>query len=78
MDDILTTAKNISELEARLKNLLSIKRPKNMKLALSKFQIGSHVVYGGTVLEASKQRGDDERSVYIYPTQEKLDAFLNF
>ena len=53
-------------------------RAKNMKLALSKFQIGSIVVYEGTVLEASKQRGDDRRSAYISPTTEKLESFLNF
>ena len=33
---------------------------------------------GCTVLEASKQMGDSDLSVYISPTQEILDVFLDF
>ena len=57
VDDILTTAKNISELEIRLKNLLSICRAKNMKLAPSKFQIGSRWVMEGWCWRLQSREG---------------------
>ena len=49
-----------------------------MKLSPSKFQIGSSVVFGGTVIEAQHQRGDSKKTVFLSPFQQKLDAFLNF
>ena len=58
VDDILTTAKDIGELEARMKTLLKICRAHNMKLAALKFKMGQRVVYRGTMLEASKQIND--------------------
>ena len=61
-----------------MKTLLNICRIRNMKLAPSKFQLGTRVIYRGTVLEASRHKVDRKRSVYISPTQEKLEAFLNF
>ena len=36
------------------------------------------VTYGGTVIEAVQQVGDDKKTVFLSPTQEKLDAFLDF
>ena len=49
-----------------------------MKIAPSKFQVGSSVVFGGTVIEALSQKGDQKRTVLLSPTKDKLDAFLNF
>ena len=40
--------------------------------------LGPKVVYGGTVPEATRQPGDEEKTVFLSPTEEKLDAFLNF
>ena len=52
VDDILCSAQNIKQLEERMKKLLTICREKNMKIAPSKFQLCSSVVFGGTVIEA--------------------------
>ena len=50
-----------------------------MKISPSKFQVGSSVVFGGTVIEAQHQKGDPKRkTVLLSPTQAKLDAFLDF
>ena len=78
MDDILTSAKDIKQLEARLKQLLTICRKRNMKISLSKFQVGSSIICGGTVIEAGQQKGDTGKTVFLSPTQEKLDTFLDF
>ena len=76
VDDILCSAKDIKQLEARMKKLLNICKEKNMKIAPSKFQLGSSVVFGGTVIESQNHVGG--KTVYLSPTQEKLDAFLDF
>ena len=47
-----------------------------MKIAPSKFQLGSSVIFGGTVIESQNHAGG--KTVYLSPTQEKLDAFLDF
>ena len=47
-----------------------------MKISPSKFQLGSRVTYGGVVLEAARQVEDTKKTVFISPTQEKLDVFL--
>ena len=57
--------------------LLSVCRSRNMKLAPSKFPLGRLGIYGGSVLEAAMHNEDDKPAVYISPTQEKLDVFLN-
>ena len=49
-----------------------------MKIAPSKFQVGSSAVFGGTVIEAVNQKDNPKRTVMLSPTQAKLDAFLNF
>ena len=78
VDDILTSATSVKQLEERLKKLLTLCRNRNMKLSPSKFQIGSSVVFGGTVIEAQHQKGDSKKTVFLSPTQQKLDAFLDF
>ena len=50
VDDILTSAGNIKQLEDRLKKLLTICRKRNMKISPSKCKVGSSVVFGGTVM----------------------------
>ena len=50
VDDIFTSAKDIRQLDARLKKLLTICRKRNMKISPSKFQVGSSVVFGGTIV----------------------------
>ena len=62
VDDILTSAASVQQLEVRLKKLLTICRNRNMnmKLSPSKFQVGS------------------SKTVFLSPTQQKLDAFLDF
>ena len=68
VDDILTSATNIKQLEDRLKKLLTICRKTNMRLSPSKFQVGSSVVFGGTVIEAQHQKGYSKRTVFLSPT----------
>ena len=48
-----------------------------MKLSPKKLQLGKSVVYGGCVLEGTKAQGDRKEGVYISPTKDKLEAFLN-
>ena len=62
VDDILTSAKDVRQLEVRLKKLLTVCRKRNMKISPSKFQVGSSVVFGGTVIEALHQKGDPKRT----------------
>ena len=78
VDDVLTHAKDIKQLEARMKMLLNVCRSRNMKISPSKFQLGPKVTYGGVVLEAMKVVGDTRRTVFMSPTEEKLEAFINF
>ena len=75
VDDILTSAGDVRQLEDRLKKLLTICRKRNMKISPSKFQVGSSVVFGGTVIEAQHQKGDSKRTVFLSHTQQKLEAF---
>ena len=77
IDDILTSAKDVRQLEDRLKKFLTICKKRNMKISPSKFQVGSSVVFGSTVIEALHQKGDPKRTVLLSPTQAKLDAFLS-
>ena len=74
MDDILTATQYIRQAE----EVLSICRKRNMKISPSKFQVGSIVTYGGIVIEAVQHEDDDKKTVFLSPTQEKLDAFLDF
>ena len=78
VDDILCSAQNIKQLEERMKKLLTICREKNMKIAPSKFQLGSSVVFGGTVIEAQHHIGDPRKTVFLSPTSTKLESFLDF
>ena len=78
VDDILCSAQNIKQLEERMKKLLTICREKNMKIAPSKFQLGSSVVFRGTVIEAQHHIGDPRKTVSLSPTPKKLEAFLDF
>ena len=49
-----------------------------MKIAPSKSQLGSSVVFGGTVIEAQHHIGDPRKTVFLSPTPKKLEAFLDF
>ena len=42
-----------------------------------KVPIGRRVDVGGVTIEACKTKGDDERRVYMSPSEEKLQAFLD-
>ena len=77
VDDILTSAKNIQELEVRMKKLLEICRSLNMKIAPSKLQLGPSVVFGGVLIEAATQVGDHRKTVFMSPTQKKLAYFFS-
>ena len=61
-----------------MKKLLTICRDLNMKIAPSKLQLGSSVVFGGVLIEAETQIGDQRKTVFLTPTQKRLDAFLDF
>lgn len=77
VDDILASATSLKQLEERMRKLLEICRKRNMKLSPKKLQLGKTVVYGGCVLEGTKAQGDQVEGVYISPTKDKLEAFLN-
>ena len=47
-----------------------------MKIAPSKFQLGILVMFWGTVIEAQNHIGG--KTVYLSPTPQKLEAFLDF
>ena len=64
-------------LEQRMEKMLKVCLKKNMKLHPDKFQIGRRVTFGGVTIEACKARGDDERRVYLSPSEEKFQAFLD-
>ena len=49
---------------------------KKMKLHPDKLQIGGRVNFGGVTIEASKTEGDDQRRVYMSPSEDKLQTFL--
>ena len=73
VDDILTSAANIKQLEDRLKKLLIICRKRNMKISPNKFYVGSSVVFGGTATV-----GRFQENIFLSPTQQNLEAFLDF
>ena len=50
---------------------------KNMKLYPDKLRIGRRVTFGGVTIEACKAKGDDKKRVYMSPSDEKLQAFLD-
>ena len=60
VDDILTSAKDVRQLEDRLKKLLMICRKKNMKISPSKFQVGPLWSLGVQSLKPST-RGETPR-----------------
>ena len=76
VDDILTTSTTMSQLEERVRALLLVCRKKNMKSSPGKFQLERRVVYGGVVIEATRQQGDKSAGVYLSPIEEKLKTFL--
>ena len=76
IDDILTSAKDITQLEQRLRALLSTCREKNMKLNPSKFNVGHSVTFGGVELTGKIKPGDSERRVYITPAKKRLEEFF--
>ena len=64
-------------LEQRMEKMLQVCLKKNMKLNPDKVQIGRCVDFGGVTIEACKTRGDDQRRIYLSPSEEKLQAFLD-
>ena len=46
-----------------------------MKLCPDKLQLGRKVTYCGVESEACKQVGDKRTTIYISPSEEKLQAF---
>ena len=48
-----------------------------MKLHPDKLQIGRRVTFGGVIIEASKTEGDNRRRVYMSPSEDKLQTFLD-
>ena len=76
IDDILTSASSIDQMEDRLRELLTICRKKNMKLNPTKFEIGHSVTFGGVELSGKKKAGDKVRKVYITPAKKRLEEFF--
>ena len=77
IDDVLVSGNHIVTLEERLERMLKVCLKKNMKLHPDKLQIGRRVTFGGVTIEASKTVGDDQRRVYMSPSEEKLQTFLD-
>ena len=77
VDDILTTASSVAQMETRLRNLLSLCREKNIKLNGSKFALGHQVKFGGVDLMGIQKEGDPSRKVYMAPAAKRLEEFLD-
>ena len=50
---------------------------RNLKLHPEKIQLGRRVEFGGVSVEASRAKGDDQKRVYLSPSEQKLAAFLD-
>ena len=64
-------------LEERLEKMLKVCERKNMKLHPEKLQLGRRVTFGGVTIEASQTVGDDRKRVYLSPSEDKLQTFLD-
>ena len=73
VDDILTTAKNIEEMEKRLRALLTICCKKNIKLNPKKIMIVHRVTFGGVGLNGEKKPGDKKRKACITPAKKCIE-----
>ena len=60
-----------------MEKMLQVCFKKNMKLHPDKLQIVRRVTFGGVTIEACKSEGDAQRRVYMSPSEEKLQAFLD-
>jgi hypothetical protein len=76
VDDILTAATSISQMEERLHALLLLCRDKNMKLNPDKFEVSHKVTFGGVELSGERKLGDQARRVYITPAKKRLEEFF--
>ena len=77
IDDVLVSASSLQMLEQRMEKMLKVCLRKNMKLHPDKIQLGRRVEFGGVSVEACRAKGDDQRRVYLSPSEEKLAAFLD-
>ena len=60
-----------------MEKMLKVCQRKNMKLHPDKIQMGRRVEFGGVSVEASRARGDDQKRVYLSPSEQKLADFLD-
>ena len=77
IDDVLVSANNMGMLEERMEKMLKVSLRKNMTLHPDKLQIGRKVTFGGLTIEACKAEGDTQRRVYMSPSEEKLQTFMD-
>ena len=77
IDDVLVSASNMEMLEMRMEKMLEVCLKKNMKLHSDKMQIGRRVTSGRVTIEACKSDGDTHWRVYMSPSEEKLQTFLD-
>ena len=77
IDDVLVSASNIVMLEQRMEKMLQVCLKKNMKLHPDKVQLGRRVEFGGVSVEACRTEGDDQKRVYLSPSEKKLKTFLD-
>ena len=77
IDDVLVSANNMGMLEERMEKMLKVSLRKNMTLHPDKLQIGRKVTFGGLTIEACKAEGDTQRRVYMSPSEEKLQTFID-
>ena len=75
IDDIMVTGNSIVALEERMEKILKVCLRKNLKLHPDKLQIGRRVTFGGVTIEACKTEGDNQRRIYMSPSEEKLQTF---
>ena len=64
-------------LQHRMEKMLEVCLKKNMKLHPDKLQIGRRVTFDGVTIEACKSDGDTQKRVYMSPSEEKLQTFLD-
>ena len=56
--------------------MLQVCLKKNIKLNPDKVKLGRRVEFGGISIQACRTEGDDQKRVYLSPSEEKLQTFL--
>ena len=73
MDDWMLYARDMVKLEEKLEKFLEFAAKKNLKLKTKKFEIGSQVEFGGSVLTVVRVK--NQELIFITPKGKRTKAF---